>query len=103
MRVVRSQAPDHARLQRLQALVAEIRGGMPVDAARAEFRVIRRTPFAYHPPVIVGAQALLAVGVALMFGANWLVILLSFIAAGGAAVTQFLLGRAHVPFFFSQV
>ena len=103
MRVVRSQAPDHARLQRLQALVAEIRSGMPVDTARAEFRVIRRTPFAYHPPVIVGAQALLAVGVALMFGANWLVILLSFIAAGGAAVTQFLLGRAHVPFFFSQI
>ncbi|CAL4859178.1 threonine/serine exporter family protein [Microbacterium sp. MM2322] len=103
MRVVRSQAPDHARLQRLQALVAEIRSGMPVDAARAEFRIVRRTPFAYHPPVIVGAQALLAVGVALMFGANWLVILLSFIAAGGAAVTQFLLGRAHVPFFFSQI
>ncbi len=103
MRVVRSQAPDHARLQRLQALVTQIRGGMPVDAARAEFRVVRRTPFAYHPPVIVTAQALLAVGVALMFGANWLVILLSFIAAGGAAITQFLLGRAHVPFFFSQV
>ncbi|SDG84434.1 threonine/serine exporter ThrE family protein [Microbacterium sp. 77mftsu3.1] len=103
MRVVRSQAPDHARLQRLQALVTQIRGGMPVDAARAEFRVVRRTPFAYHPPVIVTAQALLAVGVAVMFGANWLVILLSFIAAGGAAITQFLLGRVHVPFFFSQV
>ncbi|OAH49798.1 threonine/serine ThrE exporter family protein [Microbacterium oleivorans] len=103
MRVVRSQAPDHARLQRLQALVAAIRNGMPLESARAEFRIVRRTPFAYHPPVIVGAQALLAVGVALMFGANWLVILLSFIAAAGAAITQFLLGRAHVPFFFSQV
>ncbi|MCK6080328.1 threonine/serine exporter family protein [Microbacterium sp. EYE_5] len=103
MRVVRTQAPDHARLQRLQALVAEIRSGMPIDAARTQFRVVRRTPFAYHPPVVVGAQALLAVGVALMFGANWLVILLTFLAAGATAVTQFLLGRARVPFFFSQI
>lgn len=103
MRVVRGQVPDHARLQRLQALVAEIRTGMPLDAAHGQVRAVRRTPFAYHPPVVIAAQALLAVGVALMFGANWLVILLSFVAAGATALTQFLLARARVPFFFSQI
>ncbi|SDQ84068.1 threonine/serine exporter ThrE family protein [Microbacterium sp. cf332] len=103
MRVVRGAAPDHARLQRLQALVTEIRGGLPLDAAAVRFRSIRRTPFRYHTPVVVASQALLAVGVAVMFGANWLVILLSFLAAGSAAVTQFLLSRARVPFFFSQI
>ncbi|MDF2581307.1 MAG: hypothetical protein K0S49_2886 [Microbacterium sp.] len=85
MRVVRGAAPDHSRLQRLQALVAEIRSGLPLDAAALRFRGIRRTPFRYHQPVAVAAQALLAVGVAVMFGANWLVIVLSFLAAGVAS------------------
>ncbi len=103
MRVVRGSAPDHQRLQRLQALVTEIRGGLGLDAAALRFRGIRRTPFRYHQPVVVASQALLAVGVAVTFGANWLVILLSFLAAGAAAFTQFLLGKARVPFFFSQI
>lgn len=103
LRVVRASAPDHARLQRLQALVAEIRSGLSVDDAAARFRRIRRTPFRYSPSVVVAAQAVLAVGVAVMFGANWLVILLAFLAAAAAAVTQHLLGRIQAPFFFSQI
>ncbi|WP_405372356.1 MULTISPECIES: threonine/serine exporter ThrE family protein [unclassified Microbacterium] len=103
MRVVRGSAPDHARLQRLQALVTDIRAGLGIDAAGAAFREIRRTPFAYRAPVVVVAQALLAVGVAVMFGGNLLVIALSFFAAGAAAVTQSILARVRVPFFFSQI
>ncbi|RKT33406.1 uncharacterized membrane protein YjjP (DUF1212 family) [Microbacterium sp. AG1240] len=103
MRVVRGSAPDHERLLRLQALVAEIDGGLDLDGAVSRYREIRRTPFRYRPPVVILAQALLAVGVAVMFGANWLLILLAFIAAGLAALTQFGLARAKVPFFFSQI
>ncbi|KAA9085255.1 threonine/serine exporter family protein [Microbacterium radiodurans] len=103
MRVVRGAIPDHARLQRIQALVTDVRGGLSLDAATVRFRMIRRTPFRYRPPVVVASQALLAVGVAVMFGGNWLVLVLSFLAAGLASVTQFALSRARVPFFFSQI
>jgi uncharacterized membrane protein YjjP (DUF1212 family) len=103
LRVVRGAAPDHERLLRLQALVQRIGDGLDLESAAAESRAIRRTPFRYRPPIVVAAQALLAVGVAVMFGANWLVLLLSFTAALLAATAQFLLAKARVPYFFSQI
>ncbi len=103
MRVVRGAVPDHTRLQRVQALVADIAAGCPLDAAAERARAIRRMPFRYGPLIVVAAQALLAVGVAVMFGGNWLVLAMSFVAAALAAVTQFGLAKASVPYFFSQI
>jgi uncharacterized membrane protein YjjP (DUF1212 family) len=103
MRVVRGAVPDHEKLQRLQALVADVRDGLDLDGAYARYRDIRRSPFPYRPVIVIGAQALLAVGVAVMFGVTWLVIVLAFVAAALAAVTQFALAKARVPFFFSQI
>ncbi|GAA1465293.1 threonine/serine ThrE exporter family protein [Microbacterium thalassium] len=103
MRVVRAAVPDHEKLQRLQALVAAVRKGEGLDAAVERYRQIRRTPFRYRPIAVIGAQALLAVGVAVMFGLNWLVLALAFVAAALAALTQFALARLRVPFFFSQI
>ncbi len=103
LRVVRGSVPDHAKLQRLQALVTEIVGGLDLDSAITRCRAVRRVPFRYRPPVVVTAQASLAVGVAIMFGANWLALVLSFIAAAMAATTQYLLARARVPYFFAQI
>lgn len=103
LRVVRAAAPDHAKLQRLQALQAEITAGLPLADAEERCREVRRTPFRYRPMVVIAAQALLAVGVAVMFGVNPLNMALAFIAAALAALTQYLLARANVPFFFSQI
>ncbi|RWZ51239.1 threonine/serine exporter family protein [Labedella phragmitis] len=103
LRVVRGSAPDHARLQRLQALLVEVGEGLDLATARTRYHEIRRAPFRYPPAVVIASQALLAVGVAVMFGGNGLVIVLAFIAAGLAALTQYALARAQVPFFFSQV
>ncbi|WP_309066623.1 threonine/serine ThrE exporter family protein [Microbacterium sp.] len=103
LRVVRVASPDHAKLQRLQALVVEIDEGLELDAARAAFRSIRRTPFLYRPLVVIVARALLAVGVAIMFDAAPLIVLLSFVAALCAAVVQAGLARLQVPSFFSQI
>ncbi|MFS0734591.1 threonine/serine exporter family protein [Microbacterium sp. 1P10UB] len=103
LRVVRGSAPDHLRLERLQALVAEIEQGRDLGDALSRCREIRRTPFRYRPAVVVLSQALLAVGVAIMFGGNGLVIALAFFAASVAALTQFALARARVPYFFSQI
>ncbi|MFV0373851.1 threonine/serine ThrE exporter family protein [Microbacterium sp.] len=103
LRVVRAAVPDHTRLQRLQALVADIRAGLPLDAALASAREIRRAPQRYGPLVVVASQASLAVGVAVMFGGGLAVIALAFIAAALAALTQLVLARARVPFFFRQI
>jgi uncharacterized membrane protein YjjP (DUF1212 family) len=103
MRVVRAASPDHAKLQRLQALLVDITEGMELDSARMAFRIIRRTPFLYRPIVVIIARALLTVGVALLFSASPLIVLLTFIAALCAAFTQAGLARLQVPSFFSQI
>lgn len=103
MRVVRVASPDHAKLQRLQALLVDISDGLDLGEARLAFRVIRRTPFLYRPIVVIFARALLTPGVAVLFNATPLIILLSFIAALCAAFTQAGLARLQVPSFFSQI
>ncbi|MDT0117477.1 threonine/serine exporter family protein [Microbacterium sp. PRF11] len=103
LRVVRGSVPDHAKLQRLQALVTEITGGLALDDAIARCRAIRRLPFRYRPPIVIASQASLAAGVAIMFGANWLALVLSFLAAALAATTQYVMARARVPYFFAQI
>lgn len=103
VRVVRVAAPDHAKLQRVQALVADIEQGLDLEAARSAFRAIRRTPFRYQQAVVVVARALLAVGVSILLGASPIIVGLTFIAALCAAVTQAGLARLRVPLFFSQI
>ncbi|MFV3255115.1 threonine/serine exporter family protein, partial [Klebsiella pneumoniae] len=77
--------------------------GLELDAAIARCRAIRRLPFRYRPAAVAVAQATLALGVAIMYGANWLALLLSFVAAALAATTQHALARARVPYFFAQI
>jgi uncharacterized membrane protein YjjP (DUF1212 family) len=101
--LVRVAAPDHAKLQRVQALVSDIRAGLDLESARTAFRVIRRVPFRYQQPVVVVARAMLAVGVSIMLGASPLIVGLTFLAALGAALTQAGLARWRVPLFFSQI
>ena len=103
LRVVRGVVPDHERLLRLQALVVEIREGMRLADATERYREIRRTRFRYRPSVVIASQAFLAAGVAIMFGGQWLVITLAFVAAALAALTQFAFARAQIPYFFSQI
>ncbi|WP_245559153.1 threonine/serine ThrE exporter family protein [Microbacterium indicum] len=103
MRVVRSQAADHAKLQRLQGLVDDIDGGMSLNDATLRFHAIRRMPFLYRTAVTVVAKALLAVAVALMFGGGWVVLGGAFVAGLGVALAQEGLAKARVPAFFSQI
>jgi uncharacterized membrane protein YjjP (DUF1212 family) len=103
LRVVHAASPDHAKLQRLQALLADIQDGMGLDEARSTFRAIRRTPFLYRPTVVIVARALLAVGVAILFDATPALIVLAFIAALAAAFAQAGLAKARVPSFFGQI
>ncbi|WP_246012446.1 threonine/serine ThrE exporter family protein [Myceligenerans xiligouense] len=103
LRVVRVAAPDHTKLQRLQALIVEITDGKDLEEARIRFRAIRRVPFRYKAPVVVVARALLAVGVSILAGGSAVLLGLTFVAALGAAATQAGLARLRVPSFFSQI
>ena len=103
VRVVRVAAPDHAKLQRVQALVSDIRGGLDLESARTAFRAIRRMPFRYQQPIVVVARAMLAVGVSILLGASPIIVGLTFLAALAAAITQAGLSRLQVPLFFNQI
>ena len=103
LRVVRVAAPDHTKLQRLQALLVAVDEGLDLDEARIAFRAIRRVPFRYRQPVVVVARALLAVGAGILAGGTAVAVALTFIAALGAAATQSGLARLRVPSFFSQI
>ncbi|WP_203135660.1 threonine/serine ThrE exporter family protein [Microbacterium sp. JZ31] len=103
MRVVRSAVPDHSKLQALQALVRDIDEGLELGAARSRFQEIRRTPFRYRQPIVILSQALLAVGVGMMFGASAQILAVTFVAALAVALTQAGLARLQVPLFFSQI
>lgn len=103
LRVVRAPVPDHAKLQRLQALLVDIEAGLSLEAALAQFDRIRRTAFTYRPVLVVAAQGLVTVGVCIFMGASWLLTIIAFVAAVLAAVTQRGMARIRVPFFFSQV
>ena len=103
LRVVRLAAPDHAKLQRLQALLVDIDDGKDLDEARTVFRAIRRVPFRYRSPVVVVARALLAVGVGILSGGSAVALGLTFVAALAAATTQSWMARRRVPSFFSQI
>ncbi|GAA2176462.1 threonine/serine exporter family protein [Agrococcus versicolor] len=103
LRVVRAPAPDHAKLQRLQAIVVDIEAGLDLDAAIAAFDAARRRAFTYRPPVVVAAQGVVTVGVCIFMGASWLLTVVAFVAAVLAAITQRGLARMRIPFFFSQV
>lgn len=103
MRVVRSAVPDHAKLQALQTLVRDVEAGLDLDEARARFHQIRRRPFRYRPSIVMLSQALLAVGVGVMFGASPTILVVTFAAALAVALTQAGLARLQVPLFFSQI
>ncbi len=103
LRVVGAPAPDHAKLQRLQALVAAIEAGQDLDSAATDFDRIRRTAFAYRPIVVVGAQALVTVGVCIFMGASPALSVIAFVAAVLAALVQRVITRVRIPFFFAQV
>src|SRR5699024_8864554 len=102
MQVVRSAAPDHAKLQRLQALVNDIESGQPLGDAIVDFHKIRRTPFMYRDAVVILVQSLLGVAIALMYGAGWITLVLVFVAVLLVALTQYGLSRLRIPLFFLQ-
>lgn len=103
LRVVRAPAPDHAKLQRLQALLADVEAGMSLDTALATFDRIRRRAFTYRPVIVVAAQGFVTLGVCIFMGASPLLTAIAFVAAVLAAITQRGMARIRVPFFFSQV
>ena len=59
---------------------------LDLEQARSRFHAIRRMPFMYRPAFIVLAQGFLSVGVAMLFGASWVIAAIAFLAACSAAM-----------------
>lgn len=103
LRVARPAAPDHTRLQRLQALMVDIEAGLSFEDARDRFRAIRTAPFPYRPAIVILSQGLLAVGFCILMGGSPLIAAIAAFASMAAAMAQRGMARLHLPFFFSQV
>lgn len=104
MRGIKVRSTDLTRLERLQALVAEI-AASPVDVeeARARFRAVVRAPHPYRRWVVTGALAAVAAAVAALLGGNWLIVALSFFTGAVVDRAQRWLAHRGVAAFFTQM
>lgn len=104
LRVVRTRVQDFTRLERLRALVVEL-ADHPVDLeeARVRFDSVIGARHPYRRWFVTAALGVLSAGVATLFDAGWLVILLSFVSSALVDVVQHRLGRIGVAAFFTQV
>ncbi|MDN5724388.1 MAG: threonine/serine exporter family protein [Propionibacteriales bacterium] len=103
VRVVNAKTTDYTRLQRLQALVGRIEGGLDVRAAREQYLDIIRAGHPYRRWIVLGSNGVLAAGVCLLLGATPLIMALAFVAAVAASWLQVGLDRARLPTFFKQM
>lgn len=103
MRVVRARSIDYTRLQRLQALVNSIEGGLDVDEAYDLFGAIVRAPHPYRRWVVTFANAMTAAAVCLLRGASLQICVIAFVAAGLVDLLVGRLARHQLPAFFIQV
>src|SRR5699024_472247 len=101
-RTVAHRAPDYERLSDLQGLLDEL-PNLDVETARARFDQIVRRARRYRRWVMTVAAALLGVGVALLFGGGWVVIIATCLTTGAVDLVTHLLSRKGVPEFFGQI
>ena len=104
LRVVRTRVQDFTRLERLRALVVEL-ADHPVDLeeARVRFDSVIGARHPYRRWFVTAALGVLSAGVATLFDAGWLVILLSFVSSALVDLVQHRLGRIGGAAFFTQV
>lgn len=101
-RTVAHRAPDYERLSDLQRLLDDL-PELEVDEARARFDKIVRRSRHYRRWVMTIAAALLGVGVALLFGGGWVVIVATCLTTGAVDLVTHVLSRKGVPEFFGQI
>lgn len=108
LRVIRVRSLDYTRLQHLQLLVDEIAHRAPgeealdPEVARDRLAHILSAPHPYRRWLATSGSALLAVGVVVLFGAEWFTMALAALSAVLIDQVQRWLSRLGVAAFFSQ-
>ncbi|WP_137122378.1 threonine/serine ThrE exporter family protein [Segeticoccus rhizosphaerae] len=103
MRIVKVRTADYTRLEKLHDLVREItKGLLAVDEARSRLDEVIRAPHPYRRWLVTGSLAALAAGVAALFGAGVIMMLISAVATALIDRTQRWLAHRGISAFFSQ-
>jgi len=108
MRVIRVRTRDYTRLQNLQLLVDEIAHPAPgedapdPEEARVRLASILSAPHPYRRWVVSGGNALLAIGVVVLFGAGPMMWLIAGVTTIVVDQTQRWLARSGIADFFNQ-
>jgi uncharacterized membrane protein YjjP (DUF1212 family) len=104
MRAVTFRTQDFTRLERLRELVNSLaKNPIPVDEARVRFDAVASAPHPYRRWLVTTASAVLASAVALLIGAGPLIVAITFVSAVIVSRLQYVLAKAGVASFFSQV
>jgi uncharacterized membrane protein YjjP (DUF1212 family) len=109
MRVIPGRSPDYTRLEGVQALVDDVvssaaGGALPleIDVARSRLTRVLKAPHPYRRWVVTAGNALIAVGVVVLFGAGPVTWLLAAVSAALVDQAQRVLYNAGVAAFFAQ-
>ncbi len=104
LRVVRTRTQDFTRLERLRRLVIDLASSpLPVEDARVRFDAVVSAPHPYRRWLVMTGSAVLAAAAALLIGGGWLIAAIAFVSALAIDRLKYVLGRAGVAAFFSQV
>lgn len=104
VRSVQARATDYTRVAELDRLVQRITsGGVTVDDAHEAMDELTERPHPYPRWVATAGWAGFALGIAMLFGGNWLTCVLAAVTAAAIDRTGRVLNRIQTPFFFQNV
>ncbi|WP_370331167.1 threonine/serine exporter ThrE family protein [Mycolicibacterium hippocampi] len=104
VRSVNARSTDYTRVAELDRLVGRITtGGVTVDEAHEAMDELSERPHPYPRWVATAGWAGFALGIAMLFGGNWLTCLLAALTAATIDRAGRLLNRIGTPFFFQHV
>ncbi|MCV7155362.1 threonine/serine ThrE exporter family protein [Mycolicibacterium pyrenivorans] len=104
VRSVQARSTDYTRVAELDRLVGRITsGGVTVDEAHAAMDEVAERPHPYPRWVATAGWAGFALGIAMLFGGNWLTCVLAAVTAAMIDRAGRLLNRIGTPFFFQHV
>lgn len=104
LRVVRARVTDFTRVQRVMQLVEEIEAGeLTAAEALGRFRRVNHAPHPYRRWLVVVANGGVSIGLGLLWGAQPIVMLVTFLATCLIDIALQFLARRRVPAFFQQV
>ncbi|MBX7432978.1 threonine/serine exporter family protein [Mycobacterium sp. Y57] len=104
VRAVHARSTDYTRVAELDRLVGRITsGGVTVDEAHRAMDELTERPHPYPRWLATVGWAGFGLGIAMLFGGNWLTCVLAALSAAAIDRAGRLLNKVRTPFFFQHV